>query len=174
MMWLILLALLLFILGAFLWKGAQRRRRKSGVPAGRIRYSDTSQWLPNERPLYSSRYGLTGKPDYLVQQGNEWIPVEVKSAHLSGRAPYHAHVMQLTAYCLLIEEEFGVRPSHGILQYADATIRLAYTDALRQELLATLSEMRRAARSREVSRHHEAPGRCRRCGYREICTQALS
>ena len=173
MMSLILLACLLFLMGALLWMVAQRKRRLSGMSVGRISYSDTSKWQRNKRPLYSSRYGLTGKPDYLVQQGRVWVPIEVKSTRLSGRAPYYAHVMQLAAYCLLVEDVFGVRPDHGILQYADATIRLDYTDALRRELLATLSAMRRAAQTGDASRHHEEPARCRHCGYRDVCSQAL-
>ena len=172
-MWLIGLAFLLWMIGLLLWVYAKQKRRRSGLPSGQIRYNDASTWQRNERPFFSSRYRLTEKPDYLVQQGRTWIPVEVKSTRLRGRRPYHAHVMQLAAYCLLIEDLLGVRPSYGILRYEDATVSVNYTEALRDELLATLSAMRRATRARDVPRSHEEPARCRACGFRTECGQAL-
>jgi len=169
----ILIALLLLITGILLLRFARGQRQESGVPEGEIIYSDTGAWRRNDRPLFSNRYRLTGKPDYLVRQGREIIPVEVKSTRLRGRRPYDSHVMQLAAYCLLVEDVLGARPSHGILKYADTTIRINYTDALRRELLTTLQAMQRAMRRRDVPRSHDDPNRCRYCGYRDACDQAL-
>jgi CRISPR-associated exonuclease Cas4 len=169
----LLLAFLLLLLGLGLFFLVRRQRKASGLPEGEIVYTDAGDWQRNERPLFSNRYRLTGKPDYLVQQGGEVIPVEVKSTRLRGRPPYESHKMQLAAYCLLVEDVMGVRPSHGILRYADATIRLDYTDDLRQDLLATMAAMRRASTSPDVPRSHNDPVRCRLCGYRRACGQAL-
>jgi CRISPR-associated exonuclease Cas4 len=169
-----LLAFLLLLLGLGLFFLARRQRKASGLPEGSIIYTDAGDWQRNERPLFSNRYRLTGKPDYLVRQGIEVIPVEVKSTRLRGRPPYESHKMQLAAYCLLVEDVMGVRPSHGILRYADATIRLDYTDDLRQELLATMAAMRRASTSPDVPRSHDDPLRCRFCGHRQVCGQALT
>src|SRR5512143_3917371 len=87
---LILTALVLFWLAA-------RRRKAAGLPAGRIIYADTSSWGPVEEPLYDPTLGLTGRPDYIVQQGERWIPVEVKSSRVS-EAPFDSHIFQLAAY----------------------------------------------------------------------------
>lgn len=57
---------------------ASRQRKQAGIPAGRVIYSDASQWGKVERPLYDPKLRLTGKPDYLMKQGNQLIPVEVK------------------------------------------------------------------------------------------------
>ncbi len=169
----LLIGLLLLIAGVILFLVARKQREESGVPAGKIIYSDTGRWRRNDRPLFSNRYRLTGKPDYLVRQGREIIPVEVKSTRLRGRRPYASHVMQLAAYCLLVEDVLGVRPSHGILKYADTTLRIEYDQALRGELLATLRAMRRASGRRDIPRSHDDPHRCRFCGYRDACDQAL-
>jgi CRISPR-associated exonuclease Cas4 len=163
--------LLALALGLLLW--GWRQRQQSGVPEGKIIYSDTGAWRRNDRPLFSNRYRLTGKPDYLVRQGGEIIPVEVKSTQLRGRRPYASHVMQLAAYCLLVEDVLGVRPSHGILKYADVTLRIDYDEALRQALLATIQAMRRASGRRDIPRNHNDAIRCRYCGYRGACDQAL-
>jgi CRISPR-associated exonuclease Cas4 len=156
---------------ALLWLSS-RQRRAAGLPAGRVIYSDTNRWGALEKPLYDPVLGLTGKPDYLVEQGETLIPVEVKSRR-AGQAPYDSHIYQLAAYCWLVERAFGKRPPYGILHYANRTFAIDYTPALETALLEIVDEMRRLERRREVDRSHDSPERCLRCGYRSICDQAL-
>ena len=54
-------------------------------------------------PLYASGANLAGKPDYLVRRWRYVLPVEVKSGPAPAE-PYRSHVLQLAAYCLLVEE----------------------------------------------------------------------
>jgi len=91
MPWIILLCLLTAIY--LLWQST-RQRKAAGLPSGSVVYTDTSQWMPVERPLYAPELGLTGKPDYLVQHGEQLIPVEVKSSRNPQQAPYQAHIYQ--------------------------------------------------------------------------------
>ena len=92
------LALLLGLLALVLFWQAGRQRKATGLPGGRVIYADTRAWAPPEKPLYDPELNLAGKPDYLVQQGNIIIPVEVKSTR-GGAGPYDfAH---LPAGCLL-------------------------------------------------------------------------
>lgn len=166
-------ALFLLLLGLLLWIGARRQQRAQGLPDGVIIYDDAGDWQRNQRTLFSQRYRLSGKPDYLVRSGREIIPVELKTTRLRGRPPYHSHQMQLAAYCLLVEETMGMRPSYGILKYDDVTLRVPYDEPLRQELLDTLRAMRRAMSAGDVARSHQERQRCRHCGYRHVCDQAL-
>lgn len=164
-------AVLLLAAVLILWI-ATRQRRSSGLPSGRVIYSDTSRWGKVEKPLYDPISALTGKPDYLVEEGDTLIPVEVKS----GRAPslpHDSHVFQLAAYCMLVERVYGKRPPYGILRYRDRTFSIDYTPALEQELEDLLDAIRRQERSGEADRSHEEPQRCARCGYRNICDQRL-
>ena len=163
---LLLSALVLFWL-------AGRRRKAAGLPAGRIIYADTGSWGPVEEPLYDSALGLTGRPDYIVQQGDQWIPVEVKSSQVT-EAPYDAHVYQLAAYCLLVERAYGQRPPYGILHYPNRTFAIDYTPEMESTLLDLLAEMRAQERRKEVSRSHEIAARCKGCGFRSICDQKLN
>lgn len=55
----------------------------------------------------SFRYGLTGKPDYLVQAAGGLIPVELKSRGCPPFGPHVTDAAQLTAYCVLVEDSFG-------------------------------------------------------------------
>ena len=95
------------------------------------------------QPLLSRRYGIVGKPDYLleVKQGGRTmtVPVEVKSRRQPPEPAPH-HVLQLAAYCLLVEDVLGQRPTHGLLRYADATLTIPYTDSLRRQVLTAADE----------------------------------
>jgi CRISPR-associated exonuclease Cas4 len=156
---------------ALWWAG--RTRQATGLPAGRVVYADTGQWRRAEAPIISRRWGLVGRPDYLVSHGRETIPVEVKS----GRRPLHpypSHLLQLAAYCLLVEEWTGRRPSRGLLHYDDATVEVPFDDGLRQVLLDTLAEVRRSSTRADVARSHNDPARCLGCGVRHACDQSLS
>ncbi len=171
MLWGIALLLALAGLLVLWWSG--RTRQATGLPAGRVIYADTSQWRRAEAPIISQRWGLVGRPDYLVTHGRETIPVEVKS----GRCPtqsYDSHLLQLAAYCLLVEDWTGRCPSRGLLHYDDATVEVPFDDALRQALLDTLADMRRAAMRADVARSHDDSARCRGCGLRHACDQSLA
>lgn len=162
----------LLALGLLLLWLAQRGRAKSGLPEGRVIYTDTGGWRRPEQPLFSREHLLTGKPDYLVEDGGDVIPVEVKS----GRAPtqpYESHVLQLATYCLLVEETYGRRPSHGLIKYDDRTFEVDYTDALEKALLLRVDAMRDALAVGDAPRSHDEPRRCHACGHRERCDQAL-
>lgn len=79
-----IVALLLFLLAVFmlaqsLSKAAKAIRNQYGVLKGRITYSDLGR---QAEPLFSSRFGLVGKPDYIVEVKGKSIPVEIKSGVL--------------------------------------------------------------------------------------------
>jgi CRISPR-associated exonuclease Cas4 len=167
------LFLTLLILGlALLWL-ARRARARTGLPPGRVVAADVGAWRRPDRPLFSHRHLLTGRPDYVVADGPDLIPVEVKSARGPAR-PYDSHVLQLAAYCLLVAETSGRRPPYGILHYADRTVEIPYTRELEEELLAVLEEMREDLAAGDGPRNHDDPRRCAACGYREVCEEALT
>lgn len=170
---LLLIGLFLWLLGLGLFLHARRLRRAGGLPPGEIIYVDTGNWRRSERPLFSKRYLLTGKPDYLVRSGHQTIPVEVKSSRLRRADPYDSHKLQLAAYCLLVEDTTGEAPAYGILKYPQFTFKIPYTPQLRKHLLTTLAHMRRAMKGGERHRSHEDAALCLRCGYRSICAEAL-
>jgi CRISPR-associated exonuclease Cas4 len=135
-------------------------------------YSDTKEWGPVEKPFYDPILGLVGKPDYVIKQSSQLIPVEVKSSHVTG-SPYDSHIYQLAAYCYLVEQETGTRPKYGVLHYPERTFRVDYTSILENALLELISEIRYQERRTVVNRSHEVPQRCVGCGYQENCNQSL-
>jgi len=170
---LILAALVLGGLGLWLLLRSRAIRRETGLPLGRVAYVDTGAWNRCERPLFSQQYRLTGRPDYLVRGKQGLVPVEVKSGAAPPQ-PYPAHILQLAAYCLLVEEQEGRAPPHGILKYGDRAFKLDYTPALRAQVVQAIVAMRSELSARDVDRSHQDAGRCRGCGYREQCEQRLA
>ena len=169
MQWLILA---LFLFSLFLLWQASARRNASGLPGGRVVYTDTYNWGEVDQPLYDPVWDLTGKPDYLVRQGKTLIPVEVKSGRTPA-APYDSHIFQLAAYCLLVERVMDVRPEYGLIKYPQRTFRIDYTAALEKKLKDLLDEMRAARRKRNIHRSHDMPIRCKGCGFGHACDQKL-
>ena len=150
-----------------------RQRRAAGLPGGRVVYSDTRTWGTVEKPLFDTDLGLTGKPDYLVEQNGRFIPVEVKTGRTPA-APYDSHIFQVAVYCLLVHKTYGKRPPHGILHYSGRDFAVDYTPVLESALLDLLADIRRDEHRPEVPRSHDDPQRCRRCGFRDACDQDLA
>ncbi len=163
--------LLFFVALIFFWQSG-RQRKEAGLPGGRVIYTDTRGWGKLERPLYNDLLGLTGKPDYLIQEKGQIIPVEVKSGR-APESPYDSHIYQLAAYCLLVEKSYGKRPPYGIIHYENRDFAVDYTPELESSLLDLLAEMRRDELKREVERSHEQAARCARCGFKKACDQSL-
>ncbi len=153
-----------------LW-ASERLRLGIGLPAGRIVYIDANRLAAVEKTLYDPVLGLAGRPDFVLRDSHQVIPVEFKSAPAPA-APYEAHRFQLAAYCRLVEVTYGSRPTHGILRYADRSLAVDYSHTLEVELRRLVDQVR-ASRSHTPGRSHELPERCRACGFRSHCDESL-
>lgn len=188
MTYLLLALIALLAVSLISYIAARRASRRSGLPGGQILYSDTGYPVgrispteknregdKQEKPLISRRFGLIGRPDYLVETDEGVIPIEVKSTKCpAGGRAYDSHIMQLAAYCLLVEEISGSHVPYGIIRYADCEVSLDYTSELRDELIDLLEEIREARRAEDVHRSHNEAPRCRACSMREACDEALA
>lgn len=163
------LAVLLLALLVLVW--ALRLRRATGLPWAPVLYRDTGGSAP-EKPLIARKLGLVGKPDYLLELRGQVIPVEVKPGRRASR-PYESDLMQLAAYCVLVEETTKVAPPYGLLRYAEQTFRLDYTDQVRGEVLDLLDAMRLDLGEPDCERSHDDERRCLSCGFFDQCDQAL-
>lgn len=174
----VLAVLTVLAVGLSLLWWARRTQRSTGLPSGAVVYSDTGAERVVHEPLVSYRYGLVGKPDYLVETGQGKsrmvLPLEVKSRKRP-HSPHAGHVLQLATYCLLVEDTYGLRPSHGYLRYADTTLAIPFSNELRQAVIDAATDIRKARRQADVERNHHDAARCARCGYSQSCgPQALT
>ena len=186
-LWLLLILLFALLLVA-VWAQSLARKtgRRAGLPRGNLLYSDTG--FPTgrtgeiitergervEKALTSRRYNLTGRPDYLVRTADGVVPIEAKSTKCppGGRA-YDSHIMQLAAYCLLIEDVLNEGVPYGIIRYRDCEVLIEYTPELREDLIALIEEMMEARDAEEVHRSHSDARRCAGCSMRDLCDEAL-
>jgi CRISPR-associated exonuclease Cas4 len=144
--------------------------RRSGL-RGRVIASDSVVSRPS-RVLRSARYGIAGKPDYLVQEHGHVVPVELKPSRESN-SPWLRDVVQLAAYCLLLEETEPRFGGYGYLRYANRTFRIDFTDRVRQELLRTIDGMRADLAATDVLPNHHDPRRCARCMLVAVCGRVV-
>jgi CRISPR-associated exonuclease Cas4 len=167
---LLILSLVLLLASRKESMSAKRARKEYGIPRGKVIYTDLNR---PAKPLFSRKFLIAGKPDYIVKdkKTNALIPVEVKSGN--AKKPHRGHVLQLAAYCLLIEEDYSVRVPYGLLVYADGKQhRIKFDDALRSEVISKADEMRRCLKQGGVAKGRRFEGRCFSCSVRGDCGQA--
>lgn len=117
--------------------------------------------------LISHRYRLVGRPDSLRRtRDGRVVPIEIKSRPSPPNGPPLSHVVQVWAYCLLVEETTEVPPPYGIVRYSDGgEYRIDWGDEPRGRLLA----LRREIARRYDGRARPSPRRCAACRYRYGC-----
>jgi len=145
-------------------------KKNHGIGEGSIEYVDTQD--ENSQMLVSEKYGLRGRPDYIIKRGNYLIPVEVKTGRIP-RGPLFSHILQLAAYCLLIEEKHELAPPYGIIRYSNVQHEIDYTEELKGILTSKLKDMKNIIKTGEAHRNHKRPNKCKGCSRRSMCPEKL-
>lgn len=138
---------------------------------GDVVYIDSKAEQP--KLFVSEKHGLSGRPDAVVMQGDHHIPVELKTGRVP-RGPLFSHILQVVAYCLLLEEEYGKAPPYGIIRYGETAFEIEYNADQRNLILQKLKEMRLALAKGEAHRNHNRPGKCVHCSRRGVCPERLA
>jgi CRISPR-associated exonuclease Cas4 len=95
------------------------------------------------------------------------IPVEQKPSALR---VWRSHLLQVSAQCMLLEETSGVRPTHGVLVLANAQQQqVPFTADLEDDLVQTMTRMRRVLGLNEAPGPCWSRGKCTSCGFRQVC-----
>lgn len=164
-------SLYLFLFDLYFRGRSDELVRRSRLVAGDVSYVDRAGV---DAPLMVSRIvPLQGRPDYVVEREGAAIPVEVKTG-ATPRHPYASHVLQLAAYCYLVNETRGKRPPFGVLSYPERQFEVAYTPELEDEMLRHLLKIQLAIRTGEAHRSHQNPRRCLGCSRRDGCPERLA
>jgi CRISPR-associated exonuclease Cas4 len=143
--------------------------RKEFRVKGKIEYID----MGKAKAFKSEKYGLIGRPDYVIKMGDKVIPVEEKKGR-TPQGPLFSHILQIAAYCLLIEEETGKAPPYGLLKYPEHEHEIEYNEDLKKALLQKMDELREVMRTGNVHRNHNRPGKCANCSRRDACPERLT
>ncbi len=169
---------LLWLIGAsfFLYRSigslqAARTTRDRYAVQGDVVYVDSAVEKP--KLFVSKKHGLSGRPDAVVMDGEHHIPVELKTGRVP-RGPLFSHILQVAAYCFLLEEEYGKAPPYGIIRYGETSFEIEYNDDQKKLVLQKLAEMRTAITKGEAHRNHNRPGKCIHCSRRSGCPERLA
>ena len=137
---------------------------------------ETPDGLTKETPLLKSvNHNLAGRPDYLIKENEIRIPVEVKTGRRP-RAPFFSHVLQIGAYCLLSEETFQRKPTHGQIRYGfdNEPHDVKWDSDLRALVIEKLEDMNDIVEGKaEAHRNHKRVGKCNNCSRRKGCPERL-
>jgi CRISPR-associated exonuclease Cas4 len=145
----------------------EERRRVLGLPAGDLVYEDANG---QGELLYSDAFPLVGKPDYIVKlPDGQLVPIELKLSVQNVNTPHSNHMIQVAAYCLILEDYSEVPPTHGILRYADRDFTIEYTATLRKKVIRLLSEMESCNEQQRPQLARQKVTKCRACTFQPIC-----
>lgn len=152
-----------------------RRRTQAGLSrdglTGQVLYTDADGAA---KAFVSHRHGLVGKPDYIVEEDGALVPIEKKTRDCSNGKPFKGELLQLAAYCLILEDRSGKKVQLGRLQYNDRTIDVPFDSALRDSLMQVLGEIRACGESEDVARSHDSITKCAACEFSTSCTGSLA
>jgi CRISPR-associated exonuclease Cas4 len=167
---LLALALLLLLLNDRRYQRrrlVEERHRVLGLPPGELVYEDADG---EGEALSSTEFPLIGKPDYVVRDSDgRLIPLELKLNVHNVTIPYSNHVVQVAAYCLILEDYSERPPTHGILRYADRDFVVDYTPSLRKKVIRLLGEMERCTEAQPPPLLRQRANKCRACSFQPIC-----
>lgn len=150
--WLILgmvLLLAVLLLVKYAKPAIRKMTARDDVAGYALIYADQKQGKRGEEDfgklLYSAKYELQGKPDYVFQSrfSKKIVPVELKSGSIDEEElPHHGDLLQLGAYFLILEDVYGKKPAFGRIVYQDYMFEVKNTAKVRNEVLGTMKEMR--------------------------------
>ncbi len=168
----LLLSLMLFVL---LWneRRAQESRlieeyqRALDLPEGNLVYEDMDG---QGEALISDVVPLLGKPTYVMKlEDGRLAPIEVKRTELNELKPASQHVLQIAAYCLILEDYSELPPLYGIIRYSDREFTVEYTSALRKKVIRILEEMALCNERQPPPLQKQKVTKCRACIFQPIC-----
>lgn len=169
MILLVVFSIFLIIISKVLKNKVKKTKKENKIQPGKISYSDIHRI---EHALFSKKYMMAGKPDYVVENKGQKIPVELKTGERS--SPKSNHVYQLAAYCHLLEENYGAFVPYGILVYNNSCeYKIPFDPGVRFELENIVKDMRYFMRSKKISRNHNDSRKCANCSMRIHCNDKI-
>jgi CRISPR-associated protein Cas4 len=171
--YLILLFISITLIFISLWLKAKNItiKKKYFAFTGKIVYEDLQK---PSKSLYSNTLSLCGKPDYILKlKKNIVIPVEVKTGN--HKQPKKHHIMQLIAYCQLVQETYHKSVPYGLLIYYDSKsqFKIPYDHNYKKALSATIDTMKKQVKNGNVLRNHTSLKKCLTCSMGNFCNQKL-
>jgi CRISPR-associated protein Cas4 len=162
----VLIAVTLLVIRSFR-KAARKRHRDSGFAMSAVAVAMEGSSIAPAREYISLSQGLAGKPDALVMEGDDILPVERKPLAKKIRDRY---VAQLLVYMRLVEEFEGRRPPRGYLLLGEKCRRIVVENTpSKQEWVQRLIEQMRQVLDGGEAKATPHPMKCAKCDVRHRC-----
>ena len=160
-----MISFVFIIISKIIQRKIEKLKDKYNIPSGKITYQDLNIIA---KPFFSKRYRISGKPDYIVKINNCYIPIEVKSSVY--KEPKKNHILQLAAYCQLLEENFESFVPYGILIYSDSSKhKIPFDPKIRFEFESSIKDMRHIMKTGKITRNHNDLFKCKNCSMHQYC-----
>ncbi|UCH89508.1 MAG: CRISPR-associated protein Cas4 [Thermoplasmata archaeon] len=151
---------------------ARSLRKHYSLDEASIEYTDSMD--KESKLLESPRYHIRGRPDYIIKRKNKIIPVEVKTGRIP-RGPHFSHILQLAAYCILVEDQYKQRPPYGLIRYSkEKEFKIDYDDKLKDLIISKVTEMQNCIDEGAAHRNHKRQNKCKYCSRRDNCPEKLT
>ena len=162
-------AIVLLIAASVLKRVARAKQRRWQMPEGEVISVDDE----DDVILTCHKLQLVGRIDVIRRDGKWHIPEERKKKILKGNRPWDEDVLQLFAYCYLLNENLRPAPK-GILIYQNGPrFDLEFSLEERNRLMQVLHRIKSLHNARDVNRSHNSPAKCASCKAQRICFQSL-
>ncbi len=147
-MWYFLIFFVLLFLILIKRNPIKKTKSKKLAPFGyRLFYTDQNTKHKNPKVIYkkllfSEKYNIQGKPDFVYKKFNKCYIIELKSGYIKDSPmPHTGDLMQLVSYFLILED-LGYKVKKGKLIYKDYSFIVKNTKHIKNHLLNIINDMR--------------------------------
>lgn len=121
--------------------------------------------------MISNELRLKGRCDYILKEGNLFIPLELKRGSCIASEPFNNDVMQLMCYILLIENTFKTKCPHGYILYLGSKQRIKVKTSLtlRRSVQVCFNSIRSYQSNKKIPNRLEQKNCGVDCPYYSYC-----
>lgn len=116
----------------------------------------------------SDTFNLHGIVDSVLKSQNQIYPIEFK---LSGNKPMKGQILQLTAYGMLLSEQYKLPCKQGFILYESKgkTIPITFTVELHKQVMNTRDKILANLKNAILPDSSATPAQCTQCEYLNHC-----
>lgn len=128
-----------------------------------------SRQFIHEPLLQSEKFGLSGSPDRLVKMNDELLPSIIKTGSMPQNGAWKNDRLQLTAYAILVEENYDRAVKDGFVEYArSGEVReVVIKRHERRKVLQIRDKIKKIQGGAMPEKPEDAP--CNICGFTGMC-----
>ncbi len=129
---------------------------------------------PKVKPEYrveNDEIGLKGVIDELEVYEKYFVPVELKTGKSPMNGVWPGHKIQVAAYAMLIEAQFGVLIEKGVIRYLDSNQSrdVVMNPFLKEEVMELIKKVNELLKSPKLPEYADNENKCTNCDLKDFC-----